>query len=194
MSDNHVVQVLYFKKPGPDNTEALLEHAGKRARELGIKKVLIASNTGRTTEIALKYFDPQEFSVINVTHVTGFAEPDYQEMDEKVRANLKKLGVMVLTAAHAFGGVGRGIRNKLGTFQVDEIMAYTLRMLGQGVKVGVEISYMAADRGFVRTDEDVLTIAGTGKGCDTAMVVKPANSHRSLELKIREIIAKPWNP
>ncbi|MBW2091313.1 MAG: hypothetical protein JRI34_04200 [Deltaproteobacteria bacterium] len=194
MPDAFISQTLYFNKPGPDNTEAVLEQASKRARELGIKKILIASNTGRTTEKALKYFDPQEFAVINVTHVTGFSEPDYQEMDDKVRSNLQELGVKVLTAAHAFGGVGRGIRNKLGTFQVDEIMAYTLRMLGQGVKVGVEMSYMAADRGFVRTDEDVLTIAGTGKGCDTAMIVKPANSHRSLELRIREIIAKPWNP
>jgi len=115
-------------------------------------------------------------------------------MDEETRSRLKSLGVKVLTAAHAFGGTGRGVRNKVGTFQVDEIMAFTLRMLGQGVKVGVEISYMAADRGYVRTDEEILTIGGTGRGSDTAMVVKPANSHRSLELKVKEIIAKPWNP
>ncbi|MBW2324424.1 MAG: hypothetical protein JRF41_13095, partial [Deltaproteobacteria bacterium] len=180
--------------PGPDNTESVLEHASKRAKELRIKKVVIASNSGRTIEKALKYFDPKEFTIINVTQVTGFSEPDQQVMDEETRSRLKSLGVKVLTAAHAFGGTGRGVRNKVGTFQVDEIMAFTLRMLGQGVKVGVEISYMAADRGYVRTDEEILTIGGTGRGSDTAMVVKPANSHRSLELKVKEIIAKPWNP
>jgi hypothetical protein len=77
---------------------------------------------------------------------------------------------------------------------VDEIMAYTLRMFGQGTKVGIEISYMACDRGWIRTDEDVLTIAGSESGADTALVVRPANSHRCLEAVIREIVAKPWNP
>jgi hypothetical protein len=67
-------------------------------------------------------------------------------------------------------------------------------MLGQGVKVGVEIAYMAADRGYVRTDEDVLTISGTGKGADTALVIRPAPSASCLDLRVREIIAKPWNP
>ena len=70
-------------------------------------------------------------------------------------------------------------------------MAYTLRILGQGVKVGVEISMMAADHGFVRTDEDIMAIGGTGKGADTAIVVRPANSHACLDVKIREITAKP---
>ncbi|MBW2061750.1 MAG: hypothetical protein JRI95_09345 [Deltaproteobacteria bacterium] len=194
MAESFVSPTLYFQKTGHKNTEAVMEHASKRARELGLKKVLIASNTGFTTEVALKYFDLKEFTIINVTHVTGFSEPDHQEMPEEVRARLESRGIEVLTAGHAFGGVGRGIRQKLGAFQVDEIMAYTLRMLGQGVKVGVEMAYMAADRGIVRTDEDVLTIAGTARGADTAMVIKPANSHRSLELKVREIIAKPWSP
>jgi hypothetical protein len=67
-------------------------------------------------------------------------------------------------------------------------------MEARGVKVGIEMACMAADRGFVRTDEDVLTIAGTGKGADTALVVKPAPSAACLEVKVREIIAKPWNP
>jgi len=52
MSDNYLTQTLYFKKPGPDNTESVLEHASKRAKELRIKKVVIASNSGRTIEKA----------------------------------------------------------------------------------------------------------------------------------------------
>ena len=82
----------------------------------------------------------------------------------------------------------------MGSYQVDEIMAYTLRMLGQGVKVGLEISFMAADRGWVRTDEEVMTIAGTGRGADTAMIVKPSTSAYCLEAKVKEIVAKPRNP
>ena len=194
MPDSFITQTLHFNKPGPKNTEALLEHAAKRAKELGLKKIVIATNTGRTMEGALAHFDTNNFKLIAVTHVTGFVEPDEQQMPDKARGELESKGVKVLTAAHAFGGVGRGVRNKLGSFQVDEIMAFTLRTLGQGVKVGMEMSMMAADAGLVRSDEDILTIAGTGKGADTAMVVRPANSHRCLEVKIREIVAKPWQP
>ena len=171
-----------------------LEMAARRVGELGTRKVIIATCSGYTAKEALNYFDPTEYDLIAVTHVTGFQKPNEQEMDEEVREDLKRQGFQVLTAAHAFGGVGRGVRTKLSTFQVDEIMAFTLRMLGQGVKVGVEMALMCADAGLIRTDEDVLTLAGTGKGCDTAMIVKPSNSHTCLEVKVREIIAKPWRP
>lgn len=194
MSDSFITQTLHFKTRGQANTEAVLRQAAARARELGIKKVLVATCSGRTAELALEHFDPQEFELIAVRHVPGFTEPNAQEMTEDTTQALLRAGVKILTAAHAFGGVGRGIRNKLGSYQVDEIMAFTLRMLGQGVKVGVEMGYMAADAGLVRTDEDVLTIAGTARGADAAMIIKPANSARCLECRVREIIAKPWNP
>ncbi len=194
MSESFVTETLHFKTKGKNNTEAVLAHAAKRAKELEIKKIVIATCTGQTAMMALEHFDPDEFELIAVSHVTGFSAPNEQELPEEERARLEDKGIKVLTAAHAFGGVGRGVRSKLNTFQVDEIMAYTLRMFGQGVKVGLEMAYMAADRGWVRTDEDVITIAGTARGADTAMVVRPANSHDCLEAKVREIIAKPWNP
>ena len=50
---------------------------------------------------------------------------------------------------------------------------------------------MAADAGLVRTDEDVISIGGTGKGADTALLIQPANSSNFFDLKIKEIICKP---
>ena len=131
--------------------------------------------------------------IIAVTHVTGFAKPNDQELSEENRGILQNLGVQVLTCQHAFGGVGRGVRNKLGTYQVDEVMAYTLRTFGQGTKVAIEMALMAADAGLVRTDKDVISIGGTESGADTALVIKPANSSRVFEMKVREIICKPAN-
>ncbi len=194
MSEDTHVSCLYFDRPGPANTQALLKHAAQRAAEAGIRKVLIASNTGQTVEAACNHFDLSRFRLIAVSQVAGFKGPDHQQLSGETRAALEGKGIKVLTAAHAFGGVGRGVRNKLGSFQVDEIMAFTLRMLGQGVKVGLEISFMAADRGWVRTDEEVMTIAGSGRGADTAMIVKPSPSATCLEAKVKEIVAKPRNP
>lgn len=191
MSDTLFKETAYFSSPGPKNTQTCLQTAAKRARELAIQKVLLATCSGWTAYQALEVFDPREVKCIAVTHVTGFKNPNEQEMPQDVRQDLHGKGVTVHTAAHAFGSVGRGIRTKLNTFQSDELMAFTLRMFGQGVKVGVELALMCADAGLVRTDEDVLTITGTGKGADTALIIQPSNSHTCLESKVREIIAKP---
>jgi hypothetical protein len=191
MSEHVIDQVMHFKSPGPKNTQTLMQFAADRCKALGLTKVVIATTSGRTIDEALSYFQPLGITIIAVTHVVGYAGPNAKDLSDEKQAELEAKGVKIVTAAHAFGGVGRGIRSKLDTFQIDEIMAYTLRMLGQGAKVGVEVTLMAADRGFVRTDEDVMAIGGTGKGADTAMVVRPANSHACLDFKIREITAKP---
>jgi uncharacterized protein len=180
----------YFHKSGRTNTKGVLEAVSKRARELSIGKVLIATVSGRTAFEALKILD-KDIKIIAVTHVTGYAKPDIQELDEKDRRELESQGVKVLTCQHAFGGVGRGVRNKLETYQVDEIMAHTLRVFGQGVKVAIEVTLMAADAGLVRTDEDVISVGGTAQGVDAALVLKPANSARFFDLKVKEVICKP---
>jgi hypothetical protein len=184
------ISCRYFHKPGGKNTKGVLEAVSKRAKELSIGKVLIATVSGRTAFEALKILD-KDIKIIAVTHVTGYAKPDFQELDEKDRRELESKGVRVLTCQHAFGGVGRGVRNKLDTYQVDEIMAHTLRVFGQGVKVAIEVTLMAADAGLVRTDEDVISVGGTAQGVDSALVLKPANSARFFDLKVREVICKP---
>ena len=186
----YVTPVLYFNEPGPSDTGLVLEYVRRRAQELNIKVVLLASVSGETALTARQILDP-EIQIIAVSHVTGFVKPNHQEMPAEVRQELISKGISVLTAQHAFGGVGRGIRKQLGTYQADEIIAYTLRIFGQGTKVAIELALMAADAGLVRTDEDVISVAGTGKGVDTALVLQPANSADFLNLKVKEVICKP---
>ena len=180
----------YFWDPGPANTDDVLKAVAVRARKPGIRKVLVATCTGDTAFRALKVLH-RGIRLIAVTHVTGFAGPDTQEMEETTRRELQTRGVQVLTCQHAFGGVGRAVRDKLRSYQVDEIMAYTLRTFGQGTKVAIEIALMAADAGLVRTDEDIISVGGTCEGADTALVIRPANSFSFFDLKVREIICKP---
>jgi hypothetical protein len=186
----HDIPCRYFHKPGGKNTKSVLEAVSRRATDLSIGKVLIATCSGRTAFEALKTLN-KKIKIIAVTHVTGYVKPDTQELDEKDRRELESQGVTVLTCQHAFGGVGRGVRNKLATYQVDEIMAYALRVFGQGVKVAVELALMAADAGLVRTDEDIISVGGTAKGVDAALVLQPANSSRFFDLKVKEMICKP---
>jgi hypothetical protein len=56
----------------------------------------------------------------------------------------------------------------------------------------VEITLMATDAGLIPADKDIVAIGGTGNGADTALRIYPANTSRFFDLKIREIIAKPF--
>lgn len=179
----------YFEKPGKENTPRTLELAKKRAEELGINTVLVASTRGDTGVRACEVF--RGYNVVVVTHATGFKEPNYQELTEENRTAIEAAGGKILTCQHAFGGVGRAVRKKLGTYELEELIAYTLRIFGEGLKVAVEIALMAADAGLVRTDEPCIAIAGTGSGADTAVVLKPANAQAFFDLQVLEVICKP---
>jgi hypothetical protein len=184
-----ISETYYFEKKGAINTEKTLELARKRADELGIKKVVVASNTGKTGLMAAEVF--KGLRVIVVTHSTGFGRDNEQEMKDDVRKRLEGMGVCVYTGTHAFGGIGRAVRKKLNTYQVDEIIAYALRIVCEGFKVACEISVMAADAGLVRTDEEIISIAGSGRGADTAVVLRPAHVQTFFDMEILEIICKP---
>lgn len=181
-----------FEKPGKKNTEDTIRMAGQRGGELGIKTALIATTTGKT---ALKAADilGDRFRIVAVTHCAGFSSPNEQELSDGARKNLEARGIRVHTATHAFGTFGRAVRRKFKTYELEEIAANVLRRFGEGTKVAVEIALMAADAGLVRTDEDVISIGGTGQGADTALVLRPANTHDFFELKVREIICKPFD-
>ena len=180
---------VYFKTPGRRNTTRTLELVRNRAKDLGIRQVLVATTSGATGVQAAQMLE--EPAVIVVTHSTGFGEPDTQELTDENRLAIEAAGARILTCQHAFGGVGRGVRKKLGTYQVEEIMAHTLRTFCEGIKVAAEICLMAADAGLVRTDEPVIAVAGTGRGADTAAILKPTNAQTFFDLRFLEIICMP---
>jgi hypothetical protein len=183
------VPCVYFDEPGAANTEATLKRAAIRAEELKIKKMILASASGETALKAVEIFHGCELVV--VTHSTGFYEPNSQEMLPEVHHKLEEKGARVLTCQHAFGGVNRAVRKKLGTYELDEIIAYTLRAFGEGMKVAIEVSLMAADSGLVETGQPCIALGGTEKGVDTAILLKPVNAQNFFDLRVMEVLAKP---
>jgi hypothetical protein len=179
----------YFRSPGPKNTQKTLDIASKRAGELDIQNMVVATTTGRTGALASRLFTLKNLVV--VTHSTGFTEPNFQELLPEYRKEIEKAGVKLLTCQHAFGGVNRAVRRKWGTYELDEIIAYTLRLFGEGTKVAVEISLMASDAGLIPAGEPCISVGGTGRGVDTAVLLRPANAQDFFDLKIMEILAKP---
>jgi len=182
-------KIVYFDKPGVDNMEETLRIAKTRADELGIKTIVVATTIGNTAARAVEVF--KGMKVVAVTHSAGFRGPNTQELTEENRQKITRHGGVILTTTHLFSGVGAAMRKKFNTYLLGDIVANTLRILGQGMKVVVEISVMAADAGLVRTDEDCIVIAGTGRGADYAVVLKPVNSGDFFDLRVKEILCKP---
>lgn len=180
---------VYFEKGGPENTEAALALARERAQTLGIEHVVVASTSGKTGARAAELFRGRR--VVVVTHSTGFRRPNEQELQPECRARIEASGARLLTCQHAFGGLGRAVRRKLRTYQLEEIVAFVLRCFCQGMKVACEITVMAVDAGLVPSGEEVIAIGGTGRGADTAVVIRAANAQDFFDLRVAEIICKP---
>jgi uncharacterized protein len=182
-------KIYYFQNPGMENTDKVIELVKERKEELGIKNIVVASVSGKTGLKILKNIDDAQ--IVNITHHAGFKGGDASEIKPEYKQKLENAGVPVYAASHSLSGVGRGITNKFGGITPVEVIAATLRLFSQGIKVCVEISIMAADAGLIPTDKEVIAIGGTGKGVDTAMVLKPAHMSNFFDLRIREIIAMP---
>jgi hypothetical protein len=172
-----------------DTTKAVIEAALRRARELGIKRIVVASCSGRTAEALIGC----GLDVVCVTHQVGFYRPGEDEMSQETRGKLAEQGVKLLTTTHLMAGIDRSLRLLFGGVYPSEIVATTLRMLGDGTKVCCEISTMAVDAGLATPGEDLIAIGGTGTGADTACVISPSHSQEFFKTRVREIVTKPFD-
>ena len=184
-----IEKIVYFDEPGVKNTDETLRLAKERAEALGIKDIVVASRTGTTGIKACEAF--RGYNLVVVRHHTGWSKPGFQDMSEESEKTLIKNGAKILTATHCLSGIERAIRFKRGTVGFLEVMADTLRLFGQGVKVCIEIAIMTADAGLIPINKEIIAIAGTANGADTALVLSPAHSEHFFDLAVREIIAIP---
>jgi hypothetical protein len=175
--------IVYFETPGKDNTETTLQLAAERARARGIKKVILASTTGETARTAARLWAKNGLKIIVVPHQYGFMSG--QRFPQELVSQLAKQGHTV-----HFGTMLFHTENLYGV-DTPRVMANLLRTFCQGMKVCVEIVFMATDGGCVAPGEEVVVVAGSGRGSDTAVVAIAAPSTRLGELHITEIICKP---
>ena len=180
-----------FEKPGAENTDQTLEIALERAKALGIRQIVVASSHGGTARRAHTLFSREGIQVIAVTIGHSWEDVNWC-MSGETKEALRALGIKVITGIHALGdGVGTAFSDKHGGRTPDEIVRDTLYRFCQGMKVAVEIVLMAADAGALDVKREVISIAGTDSGADTAIVCRPAYPRTFFDLEIREVLAKP---
>ncbi len=175
--------MLTFDNPGKGNTACTLAIALEEALRIDAP-LLVATTTGATAmeALALIVEKGQGDRLIIISHAYGTRAKGLNIMPEECFLALREAGVRVVTAARsAFNGV----------YPV-EMIAHSLRMLSQGVKVAVEIGAMALDAGAIPYGKRVVAVGGTGAGADTAAVLTPEYTQDILGTKIHEILCKPY--
>ena len=169
---------MYFDEKGAGNTEQCVVLALKTAAERNIRHIVVASGSGDTARL---FIGAKGARVVCVTNAYGFKEPGKTKITDAARQELERAGIRVLAATHVLSGAERGISRKHGGVGPVELMADTLRMLGQGVKVCVEIAVMALDAGLIPHGEEIMVVAGSGRGADTAVIMHPAHANNILQ-------------
>lgn len=185
-----MAKIVYFDRPGRENTDVTLKLAVERAKELGIKHIVVASSYGDTALKAAELIDA-DMQLVVVTYHTGFIREGENTMPSEVEEELKRRGAIIVRQSHILSGVERSISRKLGGVSRTETIAEALRSLfGHGMKVCIEITVMAADSGAIPIEE-VVAVGGRSRGADTAIVVRPAHMNNFFDMEVREIICMP---
>lgn len=182
---------MYFEKAGKENTQRTLQIAREEAIKRGIKHIVVASTSGDTGLDAAVLLKGTGLDLIVVTLNTGIREEGLQPFSSDIRTKIEELGGHVLTGTMVLRGLGTALKEKGGSSH-EQIVADTLRILGQGTKVVIEITAMSADAGLIPFT-DVIAVAGIGKGADTAAVIKANSSNRFFDIKLKEYLVKPKN-
>ncbi len=183
-----------MSEPTPDparGTALVVEAALNRQALGGIRHIVVATSTGETGVRFLEALADRDVKLVCVSHHAGFRGGDALDLLPEHAAALRAAGVPIFIGSHALSGVGRSISAQFGGATPVELIAHTLRLFGQGMKVCVEIAVMAADAGLIPTDRDVICVGGAGSGADTAVVLRPAHMNRFFDLRIREVLCKP---
>jgi hypothetical protein len=184
----------YFDVPGAQNTEDCARFAVERARELGLRRIVVASTSGTTALTFSEAMKGTGLDLIVVTHVVGFSKPGVWEFSPEAAERLTRSGARIVTGTHVLSGLERSFSRspKVGGGSRTEAVAEALRrVVAVGLKVAVECVLIAADQGAVAVDEEVIAAGGTASGADTVCVIRPSHSASFFDLQVREIVAMP---
>jgi len=198
-----VKKIIYFESPGPPNTDKVVEAVKERLKEGDIKHVVVASISGGT---ALKVAEDLQDMAVSVVCVSGcpswlvMSGVEYPFVRGETRKKLERLNVSIVdkTPSTLSGDtIDYGIA-RYGYIPASWVMAETLEAVGgYGLKTAVEAILMATDCAAVPPSTNVIALAGTDKGADTAIVAKSAfspwvfSSDSARRFQVFEIFAMP---
>ncbi|MEO5361640.1 MAG: hypothetical protein H7843_14550 [Nitrospirota bacterium] len=184
-------KTYYFEKPGKANTGECLSIVAAAVMAYGYKHIVVATTGGDTGALFSEAFKDTGANLVAVSHSHGFKEPNTIELDQELVNKIRANGAVLYTGTMVTHSLESAFAKQFSGLYPTLIVAQTLRRFGEGTKVCCEIAMMAVDAGLVPEGVDIITVAGTGRGADTVLIVRSAASKRFFDLKVQEILAKP---
>ncbi len=157
----------YFETPGRENIDRMLEIVKRRAEELGIKNIVIASTRGFTAEKALDTFKETDVKFT-------FVGTGRDLFPEDLLGRLEEEGHQVCFSREL-------------DYEYPDLVKTAYRRFCEGMKVAPEIAMIAVDKGLIPKEDEIISV---GKW-DTAIVLKPTKFEDFSELKIAEVLCMP---
>lgn len=160
-------RITYFRKPGAGNTDDVLRLAKKRSDSLGISTVVLASTKGGTAMKALTILEGKNLIVVGI---------DRDKFSLETMKKVRERGFPVIFSHEI-------------DYDYSEDMKVAFRRFSQGMKVSVEDVVIACSKDVLEEGMDVVSLAGSSLGADTAIVINSASDF--FNVKIREVICMP---
>ncbi|MDX9720585.1 MAG: hypothetical protein RBU37_07550 [Myxococcota bacterium] len=197
------METRYFDEAGPQYSAETVALSIARAQQLGLRQLVLATDTGKTARQALAML-PQGFELVVVSNPAGLSLPvkklhDSWPAARAHRERIEATGVASLPASisdeemqslRALGAIVLRMDWKLFVgFAKTPLKA--LDMFSAGVRVAVACSVAAYQAGAVQEGE-LLALGGTGfagGGADSAIVLQVSSSWS--QWRILELLAKP---
>ncbi len=187
---------FYFDVHGEINTDKTIDQANKRAEELGIQKVIVASETGLTALKVLDAFHGSEVIVVSSaagTTVDGSVIGDLRIgiPDDDILNELKEKGAKVIRGTDPFWNIAA----HTGITDVCKLGMMFFKVMCGGLHVCMTAVLEATDAGHLSEGEETVALAGSFVGLDTAIIAGAANSVNFFKrFEVLEVICKPRRP
>jgi hypothetical protein len=189
--------IYYFDFCGEENTEKVLELSKERAKECGIHRIIIASETGLSALKAISILEGLDIIVVtsasgSKVKNTGMGDMRLGISDQDIERKIKEHCTLV-RGTDPF----HNIWAPFNTVTPENLIRYIMYCMSSGIGVCMLSTLMATDHGVIQKGERVVACAGSFVGLDTSCVVRASNSVDLFEddgLVVEEIICKPRNP
>lgn len=178
-------KIVYFEKPGKENTVEVIKLVLERAKSRNIKRIVLASTKGFTAKSFLDAVSGKDIQLVVVPWQFNLKDEEGNQFPQELVNELHEKKHIVHFGSMLFSA------NELYGANIPKALANILRVIGQGMKVCVEITMMACDGGCIKMGEKVIVVAGSHAGADFAVVATAASSTKVHSLQINEIICKP---
>ncbi len=196
--------IRFFPHYGPENTGEVIESVIERLQDTDIQTLVVASSTG---EMAIRMAQRLQETDLPV-RIIAVCDPPWAigkvpkagRISDDNKARLMAMGAEVVdTVPYASRAYSTGASNNVyEALDLLVVVFDAFRMVGgNGLKVAIEVALMATNAGRIQPGQEVISVAGTGNGLDTAVVVKAAYSidifstDPSERPEVREILAIP---